>query len=465
MYLPSLNAPGRPLLAFLLQFLAILPVFLAFPLQPFSGNFILNLTPICMTAPSNGRQNGHFMYDQFSGNAKNNESHFLWWCSGAHQQLLKEFPSEHAKYAGLGGVILATFALASLSAGYAVHTVFDNLAWSVAFGLLWGLIIFNLDRFLVSTMRKYGVSHWRQLAMTVPRVVLALLISITIARPLELKIFEKEVDVKVAENRHKKILLNDSLLQQEHNHAVLTAQTERDRLSTRKQLLEDTLRHLQQAYVQEADGTGGSLHRGIEQLTRLKLEAYQSALARFSPEWQQLGRQIGYQDSILETARVDLGAKRKQYEAELTARVGFLERNKALADLSEQENSVFWANLFISLLVIVIETGPILAKLIMNVGPYDLALAKTELLQMAESENEMQKHKHLHFDRLNELYKKKKQISEELNAKLTDLQSKHIDLELERWERGEKSVDEKTSIDELMKRITERYRIGEDHVL
>src|ERR1051326_7275619 len=138
------------------------------------------------------RDNGLYTYDSFGSEArKPSDKKFLWWCAGAHQDLLKQFPSEHAKYSGLGGVLLATFVLASISAGYAVYTVFDNWLWAIGFAIVWGLIIFNFDRFLVSTMRKYGISRRKQLWMAVPRLVLALLIGFTIARPLELKIFEK----------------------------------------------------------------------------------------------------------------------------------------------------------------------------------------------------------------------------------------------------------------------------------
>jgi hypothetical protein len=100
-----------------------------------------------------------YTYDSFGEQRKPSDSRFLWWCAGAHQQLLKQFPSEQTKYSGLGGVILATFVLASLSAGYAMHTVFNNWILTIAFAIIWGLIIFNFDRFLVSTMRKYGVSR------------------------------------------------------------------------------------------------------------------------------------------------------------------------------------------------------------------------------------------------------------------------------------------------------------------
>lgn len=361
-----------------------------------------------MSIPPNG-QNGLYTYSSFDGNKGNgSSSSFLWWCSGAYQKLLQQYPSEYTKYSGLGGVILATFVLAGLSAGYAIYSVFGNIYWTFFFAFIWGLIIFNFDRFLVSTMRKYGVSPAKQLQQSLPRFVLALLIGLTIARPLELKIFEKEIDVKVTENRHKKMLLNDSLLKQENNNLLQTAQADRLRLTGRKTALEDTLHKLQQGYVQEADGTGGSGERGIENLTRLKMEAYKSASQQYSPELQQLQVQLKSQDSILTNLQASTEAKRKTYEAELQTKVGFLERNKALSDLSNEESSVFWANFFVSLLIILIEVGPILSKLIVSVGPYDIALAKMELLQMAESENEMRKDKDMLFDKLKNTYRQKK---------------------------------------------------------
>lgn len=339
------------------------------------------------------RNHQRLTYDAFSGTGekKQRETHFLWWCAGAYQELLKDCPSEHSKYAGLGGVVLATFVLASLSAGYAIYSVFNDPLWAVFFALIWGAIIFNFDRFLVATMRKYGVSRRKQLWMATPRIALALLIGVTIARPLELKIFEKEIDVQVTENRHKKILMNDSLLQAESRNALVAAQQERDRLTARKASLEDTLSRLQRAYVQEADGTGGSRQRGIDKLTRLKQEAYLSALRQTTPELHQLEDAIHYQDSLIAGVNATRDVKNRGYEAQVTADVGFLEKNKALSDLSGKEGSVFWANLLISLLIILIETGPILSKLIMGTGPYDLALARKELIQMAGEEDRMRR--------------------------------------------------------------------------
>lgn len=421
------------------------------------------------TSSPNGKAQNLYTYDSFTGTPDRTrqprDRHFLWWCAGAYQDILKACPSEHTKYAGLGGVLLATFVLASLSAGYAIDSVFGNTLWAVAFAIIWGLIIFNFDRFLVSTMRKYGVSRRQQIWMASPRIALALLIGFTIARPLELKIFEKEIDVQIIALRHQKLLQNDSLLAVESRATLQTAQQERDRLTTRKSAIEDTLHRLQQAYVQEADGTGGSFRRGIDRLTRMKQEAYESAAQRFAPELQQLQQQIGYQDSLIRVANAGQQVKSRQYEAQVTADVGFLERNKALSDLSAHEPSVFWANLLISLLIILIETGPILSKLIMSTGPYDLALAKAELLQMANAQEELRHDQDLVHDKKKAISQQKKEMTDEVIKKLSALQKKHVQEELDQWERGEDRIPNRLPLEEVTRRIRQRYDFREEDIL
>lgn len=421
-----------------------------------------------MSANQSAETDSLYSYDSFGGTkkAKKPETNFLWWCAGAHQKLLREFPSEHSKYAGLGGVLLATFVLAGLSAGYAIYSVFGNWIWTIGFALVWALIIFNFDRFLVSTMRKYGISKRKQIWMAVPRLLLAILIGVTIARPLELKIFEKEIDTRVVQNLHQKTQVNDSLLEIENKAQLQAAFLERNRLSERKLAIEDTLHHLQQSYVQEADGTGGSGQRGIHDLTRLKMNAYTAAVQQYRPELQLLINDMARQDSIVSSSRSELEEKRKQYASTIQNNVGFLERNKALGDLASEESSVFWTSLMISLLIILIEIGPILSKLIMPVGPYDIALAKEELVSMAAAENEMRKDKELTSEKKKAFYQKQKEVSDQLVDQMSALQKKHIDEELDKWERGEWNPrDHRSSMDEVMRKIKERYQLKEDDLL
>ena len=94
-----------------------------------------------------------------------------------------------------------------------------------------------------------------------------------------------------------------------------------------------------------------------------------------------------------------------------------------------------------------------------------LALAKTELMQMAASENEMRRDKQLFFDKQEGFYKKKKEMSDEMIEKLTALQTKHINDEIEQWERGERPVNNKKALNEFAKKLKEQYDLQEENVI
>jgi len=315
-------------------------------------------------------------------------------------------------------------------------------------------------------MRKYGVSRRKQIMMAIPRIILAMLIGIVIARPLEMKIFDKEINVKMTENLHEKIRLNDSLLAMEYKNQLSDAEAERQRLLGRKLAIEDTLHNLQTAYLQEADGTGGSMQRGIENITRLKQAAFNDANIQYAPELALLSKNIASQDSLMNSAKISMEEKRKEYEKTAIANMGFLERNKALSDLSTEEASVFWASLLISLLIILIEIGPVLSKLIMPLGPYDIALAKEELLHMANEESEIRKDKEERFEKRKVYRQRQKEMGEQLAEKVTQLQQKNIDKELDKWERGEwKPDDHRASMDEVMRKIKTQYQFKEEDLI
>jgi len=90
---------------------------------------------------------------------------FLWWCAGADEQLLRFCATaEHIRYQGVGAFVFFTGALAFISGGYAIFTVFRPLdpnasligpaIGNLLFGTFWALTIFNLDRYIVSSTCK-----------------------------------------------------------------------------------------------------------------------------------------------------------------------------------------------------------------------------------------------------------------------------------------------------------------------
>jgi hypothetical protein len=129
-----------------------------------------------------------------------NINRFFWWCAGTNIDVLEKCPTDHSKYFGVGGTIVFTALMASFAGGYAFFTAFKSTPLAFAFGIFWGLLIFNLDRYIVSTIGKGdGTSkiteeEWK---IAAPRLIMAILLGFVIATPLELKIFETEIQTVV----------------------------------------------------------------------------------------------------------------------------------------------------------------------------------------------------------------------------------------------------------------------------
>lgn len=129
---------------------------------------------------------------------------FLFLCAGADRKLLAQCPTEWTKYACSGAAILITGLLAVLTGGYALYTVFINepnaLAIAICFGAFWGFTIFNIDRFIFSTIRKEG-KPLKEFGQAIPRFILAIAISLVISKPLELKIFESRITRQIYDQK------------------------------------------------------------------------------------------------------------------------------------------------------------------------------------------------------------------------------------------------------------------------
>ncbi len=122
---------------------------------------------------------------------------FLWKCAGGDERIM-QYASyyDHMKMMGIGGVVLATAVLATLAMGFAIQTIFGSWYATIPIALVWGLIIFNLDRFIVSVGKGDGeekIGGWEFLS-AFPRLVMAIFIGLTISAPLETEIFDKEID-------------------------------------------------------------------------------------------------------------------------------------------------------------------------------------------------------------------------------------------------------------------------------
>src|SRR5688572_16435460 len=111
---------------------------------------------------------------------------FFWFVAAADEKLLKKCPvAEQDKQAGIGITIVCTAIAAFLSCYYAISTLFENLYTNILLALFWMLIIFNLDRIMVGSMRKHkNKDVWREIKVATPRIILAVFIAVLISKPL-----------------------------------------------------------------------------------------------------------------------------------------------------------------------------------------------------------------------------------------------------------------------------------------
>lgn len=340
-------------------------------------------------------------------------THFFWLCSGADIATLQTCPSEKSKYAGIGATIFFTGLFAALAGGYALYTVFDNVWIATALGILWGLLIFNLDRYIVSSMRKNGI-FLREFIMALPRLVLAIIISVVIAKPLELKIFEKEINSEL-------IVINQEMKARQENKVKIRFAYEQDSLKKEIQLLRNEVvtktayrDDLLRIAREEADGTGGSKKKNLGPIYKIKKANADAAEQELATLIQHNGQKIIALETKVNENDSIFRSELAQLKLEKTD--GPAARIEAMKRLTEQHSAMWWAELFIILLFIALETSPVLVKLMSPKGPYD------NLLRMEE-------HKYLTME-IEEVAKTNDEIKAR-NNNLSDTERNYLNRELD----------------------------------
>ena len=296
-------------------------------------------------------------------------------CSGVDRILLDKCPSDENKYLGIGATIFFTGLLAAFSAGYALYTVFDSWVFAFIFGVIWGLMIFNLDRYIVSSMKSQG-DFLRDLMVALPRIAMAVILALVISKPLELKIFEKEINSEL-------IVMQQEVYKTQEDKIKLRYQGQLDDYETQLTALKQenetkvAMRdQLAMMAMQEADGSGGSKIRNMGPIYKAKKKEAEVAqkeldatLAVNLPliaekETAVKNIQQTIQDEITELDRATFGG--------LAARMDALDR------LARGSEAIWLANLFVMLLFVTVETAPVVVKLISRRSPYDYLLHQHE---------------------------------------------------------------------------------------
>lgn len=318
----------------------------------------------------------------------------LWSAAGGDRYILERSTySDQIKYMCLGGIIVATGLMAALAGGYAFYTIFEprgsaiesqfnftTSILSIVFGCFWGLMIFNLDRFIVSSTGKGDGTEaitWDELKGAIPRLVLGAIIALTISKPVEIRMFKTEIDVE----------LHNAQMEKQKEYLASIDKIYSDRIEGEKFKIskwESEIQQKEMRYVElenllademgggrGASGYGPEAKKLEEQLRRLENEIrlVKEKNAPFILE--------GYNN--LKKFENDKQKDIESGEVVSAGLDGLLERIKLAHKIAG-----FWISLFVTLLFMAIEMTPIFFKLMLVKSPYDFLKENIDELMKAE---------------------------------------------------------------------------------
>ncbi|HEU4496244.1 MAG TPA: DUF4407 domain-containing protein [Flavobacterium sp.] len=297
---------------------------------------------------------------------------FFILCSGSDRKLLETCSDgEQTKFAGIGATVFFTATMAFIASAYALFTVFDSIYPAVFFGLVWGLLIFNLDRFIVSTIKKRD-SFSREFLQAAPRIALAVIIAVVISKPLEIKIFEKEINTVLLKEKNAMALNNKKEVADYFKSDLDKNKAQIDSLKAEIIRKEKEVNALYATYIAEAEGTAGTKRLGKGPVFKEKIAKHDLAKAELDTLRKTNLAKIAAAEKLSKTLQADLDKKVTETQPIIDGFDGLMARINALDKLP------LLPSLFIMLLFLAVETSPIIAKLLSPKGEYDFKLEDLE---------------------------------------------------------------------------------------
>lgn len=326
----------------------------------------------------------------------------FWKAAGADAKILERCTySDHVKYAALGGIVVATGIMAAFAGGYAFYTIFqpkgpameNAVSWqtgaaSAVFGLLWGLMIFNLDRFIVASTGKGDGTEKitrQELVGALPRILMGMIIAISISKPMEIRIFKTEIDIKLHEKQIEQVAEYKTKTEAIYTASIDSSKAKINRLSAEISQKTEKRDELSAKLEEEIAGRVGSGLGGVGPAAK-KIEAN---LARMQEELDAIKQRnqpmIEDEERKIRDVEAKLDEALNQSEDVAAGMDGLLERIKLGHEVAGP--TISW---FITLLFMSIELTPIFFKLMLTKSPYDYLSENAGNLIKAEQGIEIQ---------------------------------------------------------------------------
>jgi hypothetical protein len=338
-------------------------------------------------------------------------SSFLCFCAGADPQILRRCPhSERVKEQGVGGVVLATATLAFCSGFYAFYTVFSPkegfalsevqqashmpaVLMALVFGMLWSLMIFNLDRFIVSSAG-HGDGTEKitkdEIVTAIPRIIMAIMIGLVLSKPLEIRIMKTEIDARLTEIQKDYAASLQKRDDLEYQNTRKELDDKKDALQKRLATMQGEIATLRDKITTQRDkvdaeadgsasgraGEGAAFHAKKQNLDEMKAQ-YESTTTAYATDIKSLGSDIAELQVQIDREVAKRQENFRINEKKAASQDGLMKRIQIAEEIAPV------ASWMLTILLIVLEIAPIFFKMMLTIGPYDYFCENVKRLAIA----------------------------------------------------------------------------------
>lgn len=352
---------------------------------------------------------------------------------GAEGEILDRVPGETPRFVQMFFVLAGTALVSAISMMFALTTGVQVAIWvAIPLAIIWAAIIFNLDRFLTSTMTSTR-SVGKLIGLALPRVAMAILIGFLVAEPLVLQVFHNDISREVAATNIVQAQSDQDALETGPEKKALDAASERvaalenqaatgivadtdsgsastsaaqgtvDDITAKMAEQQKVIDQARALYQCELTGEGAGEVPGCTGVNGegSSSDAAEAQLAQAQQTYDALAAQLRTANDDLEAAETSakentassesanrqqandqLPAARDTYEQALAAynaradsvaqgnagAVGLLSQISGLNRLAEKEPTIWWAHWLIAALFFMIELLPVIVKVLTSYG-------------------------------------------------------------------------------------------------
>lgn len=350
----------------------------------------------------------------------------LLFCAGADLHTLERCSKRTiSKRAALGALVLTPAAMALVSSYCFLITIFKADVLAATSGcLLWSLVVFNIDRYLIATYEKGSSS--KKAAMCIPvmaRLFLAGFIGYTISHPMVLRLFNDNIQEHLIARQLEK---KNGIIER-YNQTIRDAEKEIDRLgkelsgkldiAKEPNTYEDEIRSLEDEINKQYDfladeiagrskrtGKYGDgpvaetirnkieyLQRQLDQLKQGKESNVAMRRAVLEAQWKGMEELSRRNTELIRDKRDQIARTQRLMENELktfednTAN-DFLTRSNVLDELAAKHFNVMkWSSLLAGIFILV-DVLPVVFKIVTRIDEYDLKIETDRMVSETEEQ-------------------------------------------------------------------------------